>query len=108
MGNTPPSPQDLKVALDAFTSDAQLWDENADTLDKAKQGAAGLTIDGLAFGPAAWFGVADKYNQVQQMVVARCGEGSTEFRAIAANLISSRDAYIKAEASNVQAINHVR
>lgn len=105
MTTPPPDPQQLKVAIGAFTSDAQLWDNSAGTLDAAQKGAAGLTIDSLAFGPTAWFGVADKYQQVQQMVAARCGEGATEFRAIAANLITSRDAYQRAEDSNVHAIN---
>ncbi|SRR6266566_2703580 len=102
---TPPDPQQLKAALGAFTSDAQLWDNSAGVLDVAQKGADRLTIAPLAFGPAAWFGVADKYHQVQQMVVARCGEGAAEFRAIAANLIASRDAYQRAEDRNVHAIN---
>ncbi len=102
---TPPDPQRLKVAIGAFTSDAGSWDDSAGTLDAAQRGAAGLTVDPLAFGPTAWFGVADKYRQVQQMVAARCGEGATEFRAIAANLITARDAYQRAEDNNVHAIN---
>jgi hypothetical protein len=102
---TPPGPQQLKVAIGAFTSDAQLWDNSAGVLDAAQKSASGLTIDPLAFGPTAWFGVADKYHQVQQMVAARCGEGAAEFRTIAANLITSRDAYQRAEASNTRAIN---
>ncbi len=101
---TPPDPQQLKAAIGAFTSDAQLWDNAAGMLDAAQKNAAGLTIDPLAFGPTAFLGLADKYHQVQQMVAARCGEGATEFRAIAANLITSRDAYQHAEESNVHAV----
>ncbi|MGE5286385.1 MAG: hypothetical protein ACM3ML_04090 [Micromonosporaceae bacterium] len=103
---SPPNPQQLKVAIGAFTTDAKLWDDTANTLDQARSGAAGITIDSLAFGPAAWFGVADKYKQVQQMVADRCGEGVTEFHTIASNLIKSRDAYQKAEDDNVHAINN--
>lgn len=106
MGNTPPDPNQLKVAIGAFSTDAKLWDGNADMIDKAGQGAGGLHISALAFGPTAWFGVADKYNEVQQMVNDRCKEGGSEFRQIATNLIKARDEYQKAEDNNVHAINH--
>jgi hypothetical protein len=103
---SPPDPGQLKVAIAAFTGDAKFWDDCAGTLGQAKQGVSGLTLRNLDFGPAALFGVPDKYNEVQQMVADRCGEGVTEFQTIAGNLIKSRDAYQKAEEDNVHAINN--
>ena len=104
MGTPPPPPGQLKAALAAFGSDANMWDDLADTLDAAKTGAQGLNIDPRAFGPTVWLGVADKYNLVRQMVANRCGEGATEFRAIAANLITARNQYEQATNYDTQSI----
>jgi hypothetical protein len=106
MSDTPPDPHQLKVAIGSFTTDAKFWHDLGDTIDKASAGAQGLTINSLAFGPAAPFGIADKYNEVQQMVVDRCKEGGVEFREIAKKLIKARDEYQKAEDDNTHAIKH--
>ena len=96
MGTTPPPPN-LKVAISAFDHDVRLWDDNAKTLDSAEKAATALAIDSKDFGLAELFGLAEKYSQVQQMVVARCGEGRDEFRNVAANLIAAKNAYLLQE-----------
>jgi hypothetical protein len=105
MTETPPSRQDLRFALGKFTSDAEQWDEHSRLMRNARQAAGALNIDSQAFGPAVPIGVAEKYRQVHQMIIDRCGEAAVEFGAIADNLIKAREAYQREEENNVHAAN---
>jgi hypothetical protein len=107
MTETPPDPQELKFALGKFGQDAKHWNDTKTEMDKAKQGADALDIETLAFGPANWLGIADKYRQVKQMVSDRCNEGATEFGEIGKALIKARNEYEKDEAKNVHATKKV-
>jgi hypothetical protein len=103
-----PSPGEVSYALSKFGEDARRWDDNNTAMDQAKQAASAIAIDPLAFGPAAWMGLADKYREVQQMIVDRCTEGAAEFSAIANNLIKARDELKRTEEENINAVNRVR
>lgn len=107
MSETPPDAGDLKFALAKFGDDAKRWSDNGTEMDKAKEAADAIDIETLAFGPANWLGVADKYRDVKQMIVDRCGEGATEFDNIGKALIQARNEYERDEANNVHAINKV-
>lgn len=107
MTETPPDPQELKFALGKFGEDAKHWDGTKAEMGKAKQSADALDIETLAFGPANWLDMADKYKQVKQMISDRCGEGATEFGEISKALIKARNEYEKDEAKNVHTTKKV-
>lgn len=94
----------LRAALEKFGDDAVLWEENSQQLSAAQSAASRLAIDSLAFGPAAWLGLADRYHEVQQMIVDRLGEGSEVCSSVAANLISARDSIQRADETSDQAV----
>jgi len=108
-GNSPGGNGISVGALDAFTSDAAAWDNNAKTLDKARRGAAGLGLKASDFGPVGLIGpgVPSEYNKVQQKIEDRCREGSAVMHAIASNLIKTRDTYQNTENANVYAATNV-
>lgn len=93
-----------RAALEKFGEDAQRWYENSSQLATAQAAASALSIEPLAFGPAAWLGVAGSYRQVQQMIVDRLGEGAAVSTTIAETLITVRDRIQATEDANEAAL----
>lgn len=107
MNQPKPAYGDISYALEKFGEDARLWSESAHVLKSAKDSAADLTIAPLAFGPAVWMGLSERYNEIQQMIIERLDEGSVELERISRALIRSRNDYRDDEDSGVHEMNRV-
>ena len=85
---------ELKVAYEALSNDAALWDSVGDTLDDALVQARGIEVYRGAFSFAAQ-DVADDYAEMHDLVVSLLAGGATATRKGAKALRAVRDDFEK-------------
>ncbi len=86
----------LKVALEALTADAALWDDAADAIGNARAAVAGLAIDYHDFSVCGQ-NAAHAYQAVRAKVEALLASGVTEVRGGADALREVRQEYESAD-----------
>ena len=86
----------IKVAFEALSKDASIWDAASDTLDAAHHDLAGVTVNRGAFSFAA-MDVADSYLTLHTRVMDLLKMGATHTRAGATALRAVRDDFERFE-----------
>lgn len=82
----------LKLAFEALSKDAAIWDEAGGTLDAARNDLATIGVDRGAFSFAAT-DVADLYAELHQRVMGLLTDGAESTRAGASALRAVRDEF---------------
>jgi hypothetical protein len=88
--------QELKVAFEALTKDASVWDDVGDTLEAGHGDVEAISVNRGAFSFAAT-DVADSYFELQTRVADLLKSGATETRAGAGALRAVRNDFERLE-----------
>lgn len=90
----------FKVAMQALSADAAVWEGSADALSSASAAARGLTLSDVDLSWAGQdTGLVDTYSQLRDKVTRLLGEGSEETRKLSATLLEVRGTYLSADES---------
>jgi hypothetical protein len=94
----------LKVAFEALSKDATVWDEAGDTLETAQGAVADIEVNRGAFSFAA-MDVADSYSELHSRVSELLRSGAVETRAGADALRAVREEFERLEDITTSELN---
>jgi len=90
----------FKVAMQALSADAAIWEESAGALSRAGAAASGLTLSDVDLSWAGQdTGLVATYGQLRDKVTRLLDEGSEETHKLSATLLEVRRTYLSADES---------
>ncbi|MGH3811575.1 MAG: hypothetical protein ACRDUV_03830 [Pseudonocardiaceae bacterium] len=102
---TPPSNAQIKVATDALRTEAAIWDQQSNELDKIISHAGGLRLERIEAG--IFQVIFDAYTSVVDQVTARSGEGRQRMADVAGTLHQVADTYDGEDAANLHLLKNL-
>jgi hypothetical protein len=102
-----PTGEQVTAARDDMTKDSKFWYESSDIVLEALRTSMQLGLGGFEFGKLAVDrGMLDSYNQIQEYVIARLGEGVTATEDLGRALADALDDYDRADQNAAQGIGN--
>ncbi|MEV5536611.1 type VII secretion target [Saccharopolyspora shandongensis] len=101
----PPAKNEVEVATGALRSEADIWDEQADSLGLIASQVVQLRMGILEAGP--FFLLTSAYDEVVDLVHHRCREGSDRAQEVAGTLRQVADTYEREDEDGTHAFRNL-